>query len=187
MKISKKWQLFFLFLITLIFDIGTKEIARHFFDRPFNAAHFYPYGGVGIFENFLGGIDFSLGYVQNSGAAFGMLRDFPQVLLALRTILLLIMTYMLFFKKKLEDHQSTSSNFFSKENDISITLILSGAFGNLIDNFRQGYVIDFLNFHFYGYPFPLFNMADSYITIGAVIYLLKELFFMIQQKKLHAK
>jgi signal peptidase II len=54
----------------------------------------------------------------------------------------------------------------------AVALILGGALGNVIDRFRLGYVIDFLNFHWGLHYFPAFNVADSAITIGAALLLL---------------
>jgi signal peptidase II len=50
----------------------------------------------------------------------------------------------------------------------ALTLILGGALGNLIDRLAYGYVIDFIDFHFGGWHFWTFNIADSAITIGAI-------------------
>ena len=51
----------------------------------------------------------------------------------------------------------------------SLALILGGAIGNVIDRLRYGAVVDFLDFHVYGYHWPAFNLADSAITCGAVL------------------
>jgi signal peptidase II len=56
-----------------------------------------------------------------------------------------------------------------------MTLILGGALGNLIDRIAYGYVIDFLDFHVGGLHWPAFNVADSAITLGAVLFILDEL------------
>lgn len=52
---------------------------------------------------------------------------------------------------------------------IALTLILGGAIGNLYDRIMWGKVVDFLDFHWYGASFPAFNIADSAITIGAIM------------------
>ncbi len=57
----------------------------------------------------------------------------------------------------------------------SLSLILGGAVGNLIDRLVYGHVIDFLDFHVGGWHWPAFNVADSAITIGAVLFVLDEL------------
>lgn len=57
----------------------------------------------------------------------------------------------------------------------ALALILGGALGNVIDRSLHGYVVDFLDFHYAGWHFPAFNVADSAITIGAISLVLDEL------------
>jgi signal peptidase II len=57
----------------------------------------------------------------------------------------------------------------------AVSLILGGALGNVIDRLLHGYVVDFLDFHWAGWHFPAFNLADSAITLGAVLLILDEL------------
>ena len=56
---------------------------------------------------------------------------------------------------------------------LAMALILGGALGNLSDRVLLGYVVDFLDFHFYEIHWPAFNFADSYIFIGVIIYIIK--------------
>jgi signal peptidase II len=57
----------------------------------------------------------------------------------------------------------------------ALTCILGGAIGNVVDRLQHGYVVDFLDFHWQGWHFPAFNVADSAITVGAVLLILDEL------------
>jgi signal peptidase II len=57
----------------------------------------------------------------------------------------------------------------------ALTLILGGAVGNVIDRAWYGYVVDFIQVHAGGWYFPAFNVADSAITIGAILLILDEL------------
>jgi signal peptidase II len=57
----------------------------------------------------------------------------------------------------------------------SLACILGGAIGNLVDRLLHGYVVDFLQFHWGGWSFPAFNIADSTITIGAIGLILDEI------------
>ena len=68
---------------------------------------------------------------------------------------------------------------------ITLALILGGAIGNLIDRVWLGYVVDFLDFH-YRYHFPAFNIADSAITVGAIM-LIYETYLQHKQEKAGAK
>lgn len=56
----------------------------------------------------------------------------------------------------------------------ALALILGGAVGNVVDRMLHGYVVDFLQFHYGGWYFPSFNVADSAITLGAVFLILDE-------------
>ena len=57
----------------------------------------------------------------------------------------------------------------------SLSCILGGAIGNVVDRLMHGYVVDFLDFHWAGWHFPAFNVADAAITVGAVCLVLDEL------------
>jgi signal peptidase II len=58
---------------------------------------------------------------------------------------------------------------------LSLALILGGALGNLVDRLRFGQVVDFLDFHAFGWHWPAFNVADSAITVGAALLILEGL------------
>jgi len=96
---------------------------------------------------------FELSYVQNTGAAFGIMQNFKTIFLVLTPIILaLLLGYVILNKK-------------SKAYAIPLVLIVGGAIGNYIDRIRLGYVVDFLNF----IVWPVFNLADTSIVIGAAI------------------
>jgi len=99
---------------------------------------------------------FHLTLVTNRGAAFGMLKNYTYifVIASVVTILFIIMH----FKKQNRIKKLDLSV-------VSMALILSGAVGNLIDRIRFSYVVDFLDFRVW----PVFNIADSLITIGALL------------------
>jgi signal peptidase II len=96
---------------------------------------------------------FHITLVHNRGAAFGILKN--QIPLFVITSLFAII--LIYFNLK--------KNKQSKSYSIALSLILAGALGNLIDRLFFGYVIDFLDFRIW----PVFNMADSAITVGAIL------------------
>ena len=96
---------------------------------------------------------FYISLVHNRGAAFGFLKN--QLPLFIATSLIAIILIW----------RALKSNKYSKTYTIALSLILAGALGNLVDRLLYGYVIDFLDFRVW----PVFNVADSAITIGAII------------------
>jgi len=99
---------------------------------------------------------FHLTLVHNRGAAFGIFQN--QAFLFILTACLAIAVILTNLKKiRLEKRVSLRK--------VSLGLIMAGAVGNLIDRLRFGYVIDFLDFRVW----PVFNIADSAITVGAVL------------------
>ena len=140
-------------LTVLSVDFLTKFLVSKYIPLITHDHSTYPYGGIGIFKNFLG-VEFSIIHETNRGAAWGMFADFQFYLLVLRIILILAMTlYLLKFNTK-------------PILDIPFALIIAGAVGNVIDFFRYGHVIDMLHFIFWGYEYPVFNVADSAIFLG---------------------
>lgn len=123
----------------------------------------------------IGSIDFIPGvlrfrYVENTGAAFGILQEKTMFLIVMTVIVMAIGFYIL-FSQKLQ----------CKFQYIGVSLILSGGVGNLIDRITRRYVIDYIELTFI--DFAVFNFADCLITIGAflvIISLVKEL---IQETK----
>jgi len=101
---------------------------------------------------------FSLAYTTNTGISFGMLQDFPLLptLVAIGVIGLIIFKYRDLPKDWLLQ--------------VSVALILAGAAGNLMDRFLYSAVTDFIAFSFW----PSFNIADSAVVIGGLLFLLNE-------------
>lgn len=108
---------------------------------------------------------FYLTYVRNTGAAWGMFAGYSGWLTLFSVVALVL---IIVFRHRLIDD--------SLRHRLAFACMLSGVLGNLIDRLRYGYVIDFLDFHFGSYQYPVFNVADSAICIGAGLYLL-DIFF----------
>lgn len=118
----------------------------------------FMYGSYKVIDGF-----FSLVYVMNPGAAFGFLAEAPEIFRYLFFISVTVLAVLLIIYYILK----------SKSQDvlivISLTLIFGGAVGNLIDRIRFGAVVDFLDFYIGAWHWPAFNVADSAISVGAVL------------------
>ena len=106
-------------------------------------------------------------YVKNTGAAFSFLADktYGIVLLSFISVAFCVAVVYFMIKRK------PSSKLLT----ISLALMLSGAFGNVIDRIFRGYVVDFIETTFI--KFPVFNIADIAITCGAALVIIYVLFF----------
>ena len=107
-----------------------------------------------------------LTHVHNTGAAFGLLNaaDFPykpMVMIAIAAVALVTIAAY-----------ATQLGFHERMARFGLALILGGAFGNLIDRATAGYVVDFVDVYWGTTHFWAFNVADSAITIGAILVLL---------------
>ncbi len=134
--------------------------------------------------NFLKGTDpvtiiggfFELTYVENRGAAFGMMQGERWFFIAFTALVMFALLGLLLFGNY------RKHNLFNA----SLILIVAGGVGNLIDRVANGFVVDFLHFFlktdtFYG-DFPVFNFADCCVVIGSVLLLLF-FFFFYEEKK----
>lgn len=107
---------------------------------------------------------FDLTLVHNPGAAFGLLADQPAWIR--HTMLLGFASLaMLFILQQLRE---SSERFTS----VAFALVLGGAVGNVVDRLRLGWVVDFIHVHWHDLSWPVFNIADSAITIGVGLLLL---------------
>ena len=103
---------------------------------------------------------FSLTYIRNPGAAFGILASssngFRLLFFGLTSLFALALLGTIFFRLREDDWIG----------QLSIAGILGGAIGNLLDRVRFGEVIDFLDFYIDTYHWPAFNVADAAISVG---------------------
>lgn len=100
---------------------------------------------------------FSIYYINNYGAAWSILKNKTTFLILLSLIaLFVIYRFMYVFQ-------------INKRNNIAFGLVVGGLVGNLIDRWLFGYVRDFLSFRIFGYDYPIFNIADMAIVIGAFL------------------
>lgn len=104
---------------------------------------------------------FRIVHWTNSGAAWGMFHN-SNVLLAVISVLTVIALYL--FRHSFQIHLPGSQ--------IALGLIAGGITGNVIDRFRLGSVVDFLDFHIGEHHWPAFNVADSAICCGVALYII---------------
>ncbi|MGO4994386.1 signal peptidase II [Jeotgalibaca porci] len=112
---------------------------------------------------------FSLFYIQNEGAAWGI---FQGKMVFFYLVTLLVVGYLIYMFQQEKNK--------TKLVGISFALILSGAIGNFIDRLLNGYVVDMFRLDFIN--FPIFNVADVCLTVGVVLMLIHVLFFEKEEK-----
>lgn len=141
-----------LMIVLIALDQYTKELAViHLKDKPaFDILN-------GILE---------LNYLENRGAAFGMLQNQRIFFLFVEVIVLGVIAYILY---KIPNHKKYNLM------NILLSLIAAGAIGNMIDRIRLDYVVDFI--YIVIINFPIFNLADMYVTFSTVILILSLLFY----------
>jgi signal peptidase II len=114
---------------------------------------------------------FSLTYLTNTGAAFGILAGQPamwrQVFFV--SVGLVALVAICFMYRRLRNE----STWY----EVALAFIAGGAIGNLIDRLRLGSVVDFLDVYIGTHHWPAFNVADSAITVGVTIFLVRNIFF----------
>lgn len=115
-----------------------------------------------IIDNF-----FQLNYVENYGAAFGILQN-KKIFFIIITLAVILAITIFLVKNYYQ------MNTFMR---IGLGMLLGGAIGNFIDRVRLGYVVDFISFRLINrYDFPVFNIADVFIVVGTGLILLLVLF-----------
>lgn len=133
-------------LIFLIVDQISKILVVKFLDL----------NSLTVIKNF-----FYLTYTNNTGAAFSILTD-KRIFLVLVGIIIIIL--LIYYLKK---HQIKNTI-----NKIAFALVIGGSLGNLIDRIIRGSVVDFIDIKIFSYNFPIFNLADTFITIGVLLLLI---------------
>lgn len=143
----RKW--FFISAVIVVLDLYTKHLVQQAFQ----------YGEHLTITSF-----FDLVRYHNEGAAFSFLADAGgwQKLFfsAVSVVAIIVISYLI------RKHQT------EKLFCLGLALVLGGAIGNLYDRVTLGYVVDFLYFHYQGFYWPAFNVADSAICVGVALLLL---------------
>lgn len=112
---------------------------------------------------------FQLTYTQNTGVAFSFFQNMNYIMIPVMLAISGVIIYVLIKSK-------------SKFVNLSLSFILGGALGNLIDRIFRGNVVDFLDFKIFGRHFYIFNLADTFIVIGTIL-LAVYLIFIYKEKE----
>ena len=131
-------KMYIVSLLVVILDRITKIVVEKFLDGKV----------IDVIKNF-----FYLTFVKNEGAAFSILENKVFLLSILGVLALVALIYII-----------TKYN----KNSIGYFFLVGGLIGNLIDRIFLGYVIDFIGFNIFSYSFPIFNIADIFIVLGAI-------------------
>lgn len=155
MRASKKANIvkYSILLCITVFVIVVDQITKSCIDRSFRLGEM-----LTIIPNF-----FDIHYILNTGAAFGIMARLPDGMkipfLIVVSILAMLLILYLLMKAKVD----------KKVYIVSLSLVFAGAVGNLIDRIMLGGVRDFISMHIYRLHWPIFNVADSAITVGIVL------------------
>lgn len=132
------------YILTVIITVGIDQITK-----KLAVKYLMPVDTVPIIKDAL-----HLTYVENRGAAFGMLKDSRWVFMSVSTVAIVVIAVFLWKYGR----ESFPMCFF-------LSLILGGGIGNMIDRVALGYVVDFIDFRLI--DFAVFNGADSFVCVGA--------------------
>lgn len=158
----KKIIIIILALIILIsLDLITKNWAVNHLKTSY---------GFDVIEDF-----WRFDYVENHNIAFGIGTKLPESIkqpIILSTNILALVFLLIFMR------QAPKSPLLY----ISATVIIAGALGNLIDRLHNGYVVDFIHWYYKSFHWPVFNLADAYVTIGMILLFIEFLFLNVSPK-----
>ena len=162
---KKKWWLYIVELaviaVILIADLLSKKYVWNFLDQN------------GVQENVMG--LFNLVKVKNEGAGFGIFQGKTIGLTVITFIVVIAICVYLFFALKETEWLR-----------ISLVFITAGGIGNIVDRIAFGYVRDFIQFSFWD-SFPVFNVADSFVTVGAFMLVVVLIVMLVQEGKKNQK
>ena len=144
----------------IVIDQLTKWLAVKYL-MPVGSVPFIKFGDVQVF-NFT--------YVENTGAAFGMLKNAPWVFNSISVVAIVVMLAYLFL-----------GHAESRLSGIALAMLVSGGLGNMIDRTTLHYVVDFIDFRLIN--FAVFNGADSFVCVGAGLLVLALVLEMKEEMK----
>lgn len=147
---KKKNNIYIIGMILFLIDFFVKRLIIHLMREQ---------SIIKIIPNF-----FQICFVRNKGAAFSILENNTLFLILISVAFLIFLNHMI---KKEEN--------FTKLSIVSLGMIMGGVVGNLLDRIIYRSVIDYLSFKIINYDFPIFNLADIFITVGTGLLLLSML------------
>lgn len=136
-------------IVTILLILGIDQITKYMISLRLETNKPFP-----VIDNVL-----NFTYYKNSGIAFGMLENMSFIIIVISIALLLLLVYELYM------------NYKDKVTALSFSFLIAGLLGNLIDRIVFGYVRDFIDFTF-AFKFPVFNISDMFIVIGACLLIL---------------
>lgn len=163
---KKRWWIMLVELavvaIILVADLLTKQAAWDYLNTQ------------GVKDDFIPGL-INLVMVENRGAGFGIFQGKTVALTVITFILVIAIAIYLFFALKETEWLR-----------ISLVFVVGGGIGNIVDRIALGYVRDFLQFAFWE-QFPVFNIADSFVTVGAFMLIVVLIVMLVKEGKKNQK
>jgi signal peptidase II len=140
-------------LLTVLIVVVCDQVTKIYIEKTLALNH-----AITIIPNFL-----DIHHIRNTGAAFGIMSRLPDgaripFLVGVSILAMILILYLFYMAEK-----NRTAYIFS------LALVFSGAVGNLIDRVTLGFVRDFVDLHIYHLHWPVFNVADSAITVGIII------------------
>lgn len=155
----KKSKLFSIYIFTFLLDLVIKLIIK--FNMKVEDSFI-------VIPNF-----FKINYLQNTGAAFSSFEGMRYVFIIVSIVIFLLLIKYI-----------KNTDIKRKFEIVSLGMILGGLVGNLIDRIFYGYVIDYLSFTIFGYSFAVFNLADSFIVIGVILFIIDMIIVEREKRKI---
>lgn len=150
----------FVWLVVIVLSVFADQLTKYL-----AILFLEPVGTVPLLQDVL-----HLTYVENTGAAFGMLKDQRWVFLVISTVAIVVILGYLIWKKPEDKLQC-----------LSLAFVVGGGIGNMIDRILLGYVVDFIDFRIIN--FAVFNVADCFVVIGAGLMMLWAIMGLVKESK----
>lgn len=139
-------MVYLIYLFVILFLVGLDQLSKSIIVQTIKLNDY-----IVVIKDF-----FNITYVQNRGAGFSILQGQMTFFYIITVVALIVLTYLLLKSK-------------DKLSKTAYLLMIGGAIGNFIDRLLLGYVVDFLDFYIFGYNYPVFNLADSFLTVGVIL------------------